>query len=145
MHSETRSESTPLDVDLDEAMPGGMPADRAARIAARRAFVEMKQLFLFAAETVEDRKGAWLRHQVRQAGDPVDLWLLRGPLLASLRLCDQAATRQLRAALYRQLDSTFPEAFGVGHGFAQSALPDVVPEPWEIRSFGVTVPASLRA
>jgi hypothetical protein len=48
---------------------------------------------------------------VRAAEDPVDLWLLRGPLLSALRE-DDLATRTLRAALYRSLDRTFPEAFG---------------------------------
>ena len=88
-----------------------LPAARSARMASRRAFVEMKQLFMRAVENLEHRKGAWLRAQVRAAEDPVDLWLLRGPLLATLRE-DDVATRTMRAALYRSLDRTFPEAFG---------------------------------
>ena len=48
---------------------------------------------------------------MRAAEDPIDLWLLRGPLLATLRE-DDIATRTMRAALYRTLDRTFPEAFG---------------------------------
>ena len=86
-------------------------ATRGARIEARRAFVEMKQLFMQAVEKLAHRKGAWLRAQVRAAEDPIDLWLLRGPLLATLRE-DDVATRTMRAALYRSLDRTFPEAFG---------------------------------
>src|ERR1700742_479121 len=89
----------------------GLPAARPARIESRRAFVEMKQLFMRAVENLAHRKGAWLRAQVRAAEDPVDLWLLRGPLLSALRE-DDVATRTLRAALYRTLDRTFPEAFG---------------------------------
>jgi len=89
----------------------GTPATRSARIETRRAFVEMKQLFMRAVENLEHRKGAWLRAQVRNAEDPIDLWLLRGPLLATLRE-DDVATRTMRAALYRTLDRTFPEAFG---------------------------------
>jgi len=88
-----------------------LPAARAARLDSRRAFVEMKQLFMQAVQNLEHRKGAWLRAQVRAAEDPVDLWLLRGPLLATLRE-DDAGTRAMRAALYRSLDRTFPEAFG---------------------------------
>jgi hypothetical protein len=84
---------------------------RCARIESRRAFVEMKQLFMRAVENLAHRKGAWLRAQVRGAEDPIDLWLLRGPLLATLRE-DDVATRTMRAALYRTLDRTFPEAFG---------------------------------
>ena len=105
--------------ELDSQLPpqagflehDGLPATRSARIESRRAFVEMKQLFLRAVENLEHRKGAWLRSQVRGAEDPIDLWLLRGPLLATLRE-DDVATRTMRAALYRTLDRTFPEAFG---------------------------------
>ncbi|MBW8779192.1 MAG: hypothetical protein JF585_08235 [Burkholderiales bacterium] len=102
--------------DLPEAL--ALPASRGDRVEARRAFVEMKQLFLHAVENLAHRKGAWLRTQVRAAEDPVDLWLLRGPLLSALRE-DDLATRTLRAALYRSLDHTFPEAFG---GAGASAL-----------------------
>jgi hypothetical protein len=101
-------------VEADEAMFAGqvsLPDTRTARIESRRAFVEMKHLFMRAVENLEHRKGAWLRAQVRAAEDPVDLWLLRGPLLATLRE-DDIATRTMRAALYRSLDRTFPEAFG---------------------------------
>jgi hypothetical protein len=102
------SQLAPESVFLDD---GGLPATRSARIESRRAFVEMKQLFMRAVENLEHRKGAWLRAQVRGAEDPIDLWLLRGPLLATLREND-IATRTMRAALYRTLDRTFPEAFG---------------------------------
>jgi hypothetical protein len=95
-------------------------ATRGARIEARRAFVEMKQLFMRAVENLAHRKGAWLRAQVRAAEDPIDLWLLRGPLLATLRE-DDVATRTMRAALYRSLDRTFPEAFGSAEISALSA------------------------
>ena len=97
-----------------------LPDARSARIESRRAFVEMKQLFLSAVENLAHRKGAWLRAQVRAAEDPIDLWLLRGPLLATLRE-DDVATRTMRAALYRTLDRTFPEAFGSAEISALSA------------------------
>jgi hypothetical protein len=105
----------------------GMPQDRAARFAARRAFVEMKLLFLRATAPLEDRKGEWLRHQVRQANDPLDLWLLRGPVLRALSQ-DDRRHRALRAELYRSLDSIFPEAFGFEPG---ATLPPTMPVPWE--------------
>ena len=105
----------------------GLPQDRSARIAARRAFVEMKLLFLRATGVLEDRKGQWLRQQVRLANDPVDLWLLRGPILASLCL-DDSHHRALRAEMYRSLDSIFPEAFGFDPG---ATLPPTMPAPWE--------------
>ena len=98
------------------------PISRDARIESRRAFVEMKQLFMQAVENLAHRKGAWLRAQVRAAEDPVDLWLLRGPLLSALRE-DDLATRTMRAALYRSLDRTFPEAFGSAASDARSAQP----------------------
>ena len=103
----------PAEADELRFLPGevGLPDSRAARIESRRAFVEMKQLFMQAVENLAHRKGAWLRAQVRAAEDPVDLWLLRGPLLSALRE-DDVATRTMRAALYRSLDRTFPEAFG---------------------------------
>ncbi len=94
---------------------------RSARIDSRRAFVEMKQLFMRAVENLEHRKGAWLRSQVRGAEDPIDLWLLRGPLLATLRE-DDVATRTMRAALYKSLDRTFPEAFGSAEISALSVM-----------------------
>ena len=113
----------PLAGDSVFPTDAGMPADRHARIAARRAFVGMKQLFGRAVENLEHRKGAWLRAQVRAAEDPIDLWLLRGPLLAALRE-DEVATRKLRAELYKSLDNTFPAAFGSpeAHAMAMARL-----------------------
>ena len=81
----------------------------------------MKRLFIRAVENLEHRKGAWLREQVRAAEDPLDLWLLRGPLLATLRE-DDVATRKLRAELYKTLDQTFPDAFGAPPLGAMPAL-----------------------
>jgi len=119
--SELDSQLAPEAVDFvyepafapDSAFPDALarPASRDDRIESRRAFVEMKQLFMRAVENLAHRKGAWLRAQVRAAEDPVDLWLLRGPLLSALRE-DEFATRTMRAALYRSLDRTFPQAFG---------------------------------
>ena len=112
----------------DSEIVGGMPADRLARLAARRAFVEMKQLFIRAVEDQNDRKGQWLREKVRLAVDPMDLWLLRGPVLVALQRNDRA-TRLLRAEFYRGMDSIFPKAFGLSGG-----IPTVPPAPeaWQI-------------
>jgi hypothetical protein len=130
--SELDSQLAPEAVDFvyapasasDSAFPEAvaLPASRDGRIESRRAFVEMKQLFIRAVEDLAHRKGAWLRAQVRAAEDPVDLWLLRGPLLSALRE-DELATRTLRAALYRSLDRTFPEAFGGAATGAFAASP----------------------
>jgi hypothetical protein len=119
---------TPYGDESAWQMLSGMPADRVARIAARRAFVDMKQLFIRAVQGLADRKGEWLREKVRLAVDPMDLWLLRGPVLAALHR-DDDATRRLRADLYRGLDHIFPGAFGLGHHVAQNTRP---PEPWEV-------------
>lgn len=115
---------TVLDAGLGHA---GLPQDREARLAARRAFVQMKLLFLRATATLEDRKGEWLRGQVRRAGDPIDLWLLRGPVLRALSH-DEPGHRALRAELYRSLDSIFPEAFGFEPG---ASLPPTLPMAWD--------------
>lgn len=115
--------------DTSFMLDSGLPQDRAARIAARRAFVDMKLLFMRAVAHLTDRKGEWLRQQVRLANEPIDLWLLRGPVLVALRQGD-GGTRGLRAELYRGLDMIFPEAFGLNEGVSLPTLP----EPWEIWS-----------
>jgi hypothetical protein len=122
-------DDTAYDTVFDSAFghEGGLPQDRHARLAARRAFVEMKLLFLRATASLEDRKGEWLRLQVRRANDPIDLWILRGPVLRALSQ-DDRRHRGLRAELYRSLDSIFPEAFGFDPG---ASLPPTMPAPWE--------------
>jgi hypothetical protein len=114
----------------------GLPADRLARIAARRAFVDMKLLFMRAVRDLQDRKGDWLRDKVRLATDPLDLWLLRGPVLAALQR-DDFPTRGLRAELYRGLDQIFPDAFGI-HPQTSGFLPEL----WE---FGASPAAGAQA
>ena len=90
-------------------LPGpGLPQDRHARIAARRTFVEMKQRFIDAVHSLDGLRGDWLRHQVRHAQQPVDLWLLRGAVFAALGLHDET-TRRTRAELHRTLDNVFPD------------------------------------
>lgn len=106
-------DSSPSSLPDGLAGDHGLPADRLARIAARRAFVEMKQLFMRAVADLNDSKGRWLRHQVRHARQPGDLWQLRGALIASLRAADQD-TRHLRGELYHGLDTVFPDIMGAG-------------------------------
>jgi len=87
--------------------PGaGMPGDRGARTAARRAFVELKLDFLAALADVPT--AAWLQAQVRSAEEPVDLWLLRAPVFAALAGADPDYRRR-RQQLRRGLDSVFPD------------------------------------
>jgi len=95
-----------LDAWLEDA---GLPQERLARIAARRTFVEIKQRFIDAVAHVAGSRGDWLRNQVRQTQEPVDLWLLRGAVFAALR--GQAGdTFPVRLDLHRALDSVFPDS-----------------------------------
>jgi hypothetical protein len=115
----------------------GLPQDRAAQLAARQAFVVMKRLFIDAVAPLGDGKGEWLRRQVRLANDPIDLWVLRGPVIAALRV-DEQDTRALRAQLYRGLDTIFPEAFGLDG-------PVTTPPPMDNFSDWQHVASELRA
>ena len=93
--------------------PGaGMPNDRHARIAARKAFVSLKLTFLEALEHVPQAE--WLRVQVVAAEEPVDLWLLRAPVFAAIAGvgADQRTRRQM---LRRGLDSMFPDLDDASH------------------------------
>jgi hypothetical protein len=120
------------DVSDSEFEPSdfGLPADRAARLAARRGFVEMKQVFLKAVAPIKGRKGDWLRQQVRQAHEPLDLWLLRGPVLSVLRH-DDAGSRGLRADLYRSLDALIDQ---VRSRSTTSIRPGARQQPWTFQS-----------
>lgn len=87
----------------------GLPQDRHARIAARRTFVGLKQQFMAAIESLDGMRGDWLRHQVRQTHEPVDLWMLRGAVFAALETQDEYS-RRTRNDLTRVLDSAFPDS-----------------------------------
>ncbi len=86
----------------------GMPAERQARIAARRAFVDMKQGFMAAVASLGGAHGHWLREQVRSSADPVDLWLLREDVLAALPEADNDS-RRMCLDLHRALDQAFSD------------------------------------
>ncbi len=90
-------------------LPGaGLPHDRMSRLAARRAFVELKHVFTAAIEPLPGRQGDWLRLQVRAAEEPVDLWLLRAPVMQALSARDEATSRW-RAQLRKSLTALFPD------------------------------------
>ncbi|MEK8048198.1 MAG: hypothetical protein CFE46_18860 [Burkholderiales bacterium PBB6] len=116
--------------DWADSSPHGEPQDRAARLAARRAFVDMKLLFMRAVADLAGPKGLWLQHQVRQANDPNDLWVLRGALLVALHQRSDLAARKMRGEIYRQLDSVFPDSLSAG----PSSMPPV-PEPWALPEY----------
>lgn len=90
-------------------MPGvGLPSDRLARIAARRAFVVLKSSFHEAVSDLAGTQAEWLRRQVRAAEEPTDLLLLRAPVFAAL--ADGGLEhRQRRHALRRGLAALFPQ------------------------------------
>jgi hypothetical protein len=91
-------------------LPGpGLPHDRHARIAARRTFVALKHRFMAAVADVGGQRADWLRFQVRQAQDPVDLWLLRGLVFDALSR-EGPATERMQAELSRVLDNVFPDS-----------------------------------
>jgi hypothetical protein len=91
-------------------LPGaGLPNDRLARIAARRAFVDLKQDFIHAVAALDDERGDWLRDQVRKAEEPEDLLMLRGHVFACLTGHDASRTER-RRKLRRSLDSLFPDS-----------------------------------
>ena len=75
-------------------------------MAARQAFVDLKQTFLQAMPGTSDVE--WLRALVRAAEEPVDLWLLRAPVFAALA-GGTLEQRQRRQQLRRGLDSVFPD------------------------------------
>jgi hypothetical protein len=88
-------------------LPGaGLPGDRGARLAARRAFVDLKLTFI---QALQGASGVdWLAAQVRAAEEPVDLWLLRAPVFSALSGADPER-RHRRQQLRRSLDSVFPD------------------------------------
>lgn len=89
------------------ALPGaGLPHDRMAQLAARQAFVVLKRCFSDAVAALPDERGDWLRQQVRSAEEPIDLWMLRAPVFASLAGADPVR-RARRQQLRRGLDSLF--------------------------------------
>jgi hypothetical protein len=107
-----------LDAALNQAASQsfGLPDERLARVAARRAFVEMKHAFMRAAADIDGTVGEMLQRKVRSASEAVDLWRLRAIVLASL--AEQHERTPLhRLELHRQLDSVFPER-GADTGFA---------------------------
>ncbi len=89
----------------------GMPEDRMARMAARRAFVEMKTCFMDAVAEIEGGTGALLQRKVRMAGEVIELWRLHRAVLAALPRGTTSAEMH-RRELTQQIDSAFPEGGG---------------------------------
>lgn len=92
----------------------GMPDDRQAHLAARRAFASLKRTYLLAIETLPGPRAEWLRCQVRHAAEPADLWLLRAAVFDAL---PRQAYRSERETLQRGIETVFPSSHAHG-GFA---------------------------
>ncbi|HJV95023.1 MAG TPA: hypothetical protein VJ608_03255 [Albitalea sp.] len=100
----------PFDIALNHAalQSFGLPDDRLARVAARRAFVEMKQAFMRASADIAGPTGEMLQRKVRAATEAMELWRLRSAVMDSLAEAHER-TPSHRLELRRQLDSLFPE------------------------------------
>ena len=85
----------------------GMPGDRQVRIAARRAFVALKQSFLYVMHGLVGQ--AELQLRVQRAEEPHELWALRAPVFAALAGGDRQH-RSRRQLLNRSLETMFPSA-----------------------------------
>lgn len=93
--------------DLAALMHGELNAERLARVAARRALVNLKQSFIRAAEELSGPDADWLRRKVRQANDSTELWRLRPTIFALLP--ESTRSELHRSELNRALDGIFPE------------------------------------
>jgi len=100
------SQASPRHHAVRSALLGvGLPDDRQARIAARRAFVNLKQTYLTAIEALPGPRAEWLRFRIRHAAEPADLWLMRAAVFDALPRQDY---RSQRDSLQRGIESVFP-------------------------------------
>lgn len=100
-----------LDGSANEAAPPGfgMPDERLARLAARRAFVDLKISFMRATADIHGHSGELLQRKVRSAREAIDLWRLRSAVFAALPSGEERSLLH-KLELHQQLDSVFPEA-----------------------------------
>ncbi len=82
--------------------------ERRGRIAARRSFVALKLCFMRAAAELRGVHGEHLQTLIRQASEPIELWLIRGSLLAALsRMGETGLMHSARVQL--ALQEAYPE------------------------------------
>jgi hypothetical protein len=114
----------------DATLPGaGLPSNRAARLRARGAFVDLKRGFIEAASGLGGGNSNWLRRQIHHAEEPVDLWLLRGALLHALS-GPAPEHREARLLLHRCLERLFPDGGPTSGGFDSTS-----PSSWPLSDF----------
>jgi hypothetical protein len=86
----------------------GRAEERRGRVLMRRAFVELKLVFMRAAADVPGPAGQQLQTRVRQAAEPIELWLLRAALLGALMFDDEERAADHREAMATALAQVFP-------------------------------------
>jgi hypothetical protein len=89
----------------------GLPGDRAALGAAQRAFAQLKLSCMAALAHVCIERHPWLHREVYRSEEPLDLWVLRAPLLAALH-GPQPEQRRQRQLLRRALEAVFGDDGG---------------------------------
>jgi hypothetical protein len=102
------TQAAELDLVLNTAalQSFGMPEERLARMAARRAFVEMKLRFMQAAQDIPGHRGQSLARRIRSSTEAIELWRLRDELFSALDLSgDRKSLHQQE--LRRQLSGAF--------------------------------------
>lgn len=77
--------------------------ERMARVAARRAFVEMKMRFMNAARDIPGARGETLSKRVRSSTQAIELWRLREELFDALDDACGELTSLHRQEIKRQL------------------------------------------
>lgn len=91
-------------------LPGfGLPEERLARVAARRAFVDLKTSFMRATADIEGSMGELLQRKVRHTREAVELWRLRSAVFAALPTHNESSLLH-KLELHQQLDSVFPQS-----------------------------------
>jgi len=101
----------------------GLPQDRLAQIAARRAFVDLKRLYIDAVRTLNTPIGQWLAQRLVRASDAAELWSLHPQVDAALAARGPTGPHQaLRSALRLRLTALF-SADAPRHADAAHPLP----------------------
>lgn len=89
----------------------GPAQEKLARVAARRAFVELKNGFMRAAADIEGNVGAVIQHEVRRSSQVIELWRLRRALFDALADSPRGAEAH-RRELMQLLDDALADGAG---------------------------------
>jgi len=106
-HNPDSSYAVPPGMLANEIL-AGLPQDRLAQIAARRAFVDLKRLYIDAVRTLNTPIGQWLAQRLVRASDAAELWSLHPQVDAALASRGPIGPHQaLRTALRLRLKALF--------------------------------------